>query len=196
MKIVNTLRVLVTVCTLAFTAHATAAPILLVSNGILTGATGVVVGAKLYDVTFADGTCSSLFNGCKQSDLPFSNSLDAFLAFKALLDQVLIDGPQGNFDSVPSKTFGCTNVSQCNTYIPYEVNAGLYYAAKLENFGSNLIDIRSPRATLSMGFNSTSNLFTNFAVFTPTAADIPEPSSIALISLAMAGLAFTRRRKA
>ena len=62
---------------------AVAAPILQVSGGVLTGATGVNVGGTLYDVQFVDGSCNSLFNGCTQFAL--TNGLDATTASLALL---------------------------------------------------------------------------------------------------------------
>lgn len=48
--------------------------VLNVQNGALFGATGVDVNGVLYDVSFLDGTCPELYNGCDQdSDFPFSN---------------------------------------------------------------------------------------------------------------------------
>jgi hypothetical protein len=60
------LSIVVFVCGLTFAAvPAHAAAILLVdSNGLLTGATGVNVGRKLYNVEFVDGTCRDLFGFC------------------------------------------------------------------------------------------------------------------------------------
>jgi hypothetical protein len=43
---------------------ASAATLIVDSNGILTGATGVNVGGTLYDVEFVDGSCIALFDGC------------------------------------------------------------------------------------------------------------------------------------
>jgi hypothetical protein len=87
--------------------HASA--LLVVSGGILTGAKGVDVGGTLYDVEFMDGTCVALFNGCDNpaTDFTFTTQADALAASQALLDQVFLDGGQGNFDSTPSLTVGC-----------------------------------------------------------------------------------------
>ena len=84
MKIVNTIRTLAGACAFALTAHVSAAPILLVDgNGILTGATGVDVSGTLYNVTFADGTCTSLFNGCVNSAFTFETRENAKAAGQA-----------------------------------------------------------------------------------------------------------------
>ena len=72
-KMRNVLRKLAVVCTFALASQASTAAILQVNSfGILTGATEVDVGGTLYDVTFADGSCNSLFNGCVSSAFTFT----------------------------------------------------------------------------------------------------------------------------
>ncbi len=83
-----------------------------VQNGTLFGATDVDVNGILYDVSFEDGICADLYNGCDQnSDLPFSNPTNdgtlGLAANLALLNQVFIDSPLGAFDSDPTLTNGC-----------------------------------------------------------------------------------------
>ena len=98
------------VLAVALTASSAHHAILIVNgSGILTGATGVNVNGTLYDVTFVDGSCVSLFDGCDSvSDFDFSSADDAGDASQALLNQVFLDGPDGNFDSAPQElTFGC-----------------------------------------------------------------------------------------
>jgi hypothetical protein len=66
----------------------------------LIGASGVIVDGRSYDVQFLEGTCFSLYNGCDDvSEFTFQSQAAAILASQALLDQVFIDGPLGNFDS-------------------------------------------------------------------------------------------------
>ena len=60
------------------TTAASAAPILQVTGGILTGATGVDVGGTLYDVELLDGSCVSVFSGCDDvSDFAFQTEAEA-----------------------------------------------------------------------------------------------------------------------
>ena len=94
---------------------------LLVEDGILIGAEGVVVDGDHYNVSFQLGTCVDLYNGCdEQSDFTFSSMPSATLAFQALIDQVFIDSSAGNFDSDPSLTRGCENLDQqCDISTPY-----------------------------------------------------------------------------
>jgi len=104
---------------IAFSATPAAAAVLLVNgSGQLTGATGVDVGGTLYDVTFVDGTCAALFDGCNEiSDFDFSDQATAEAAGQALFDQVFIDGLPGNFDSNSGLTFGCeAPISYCHSY--------------------------------------------------------------------------------
>jgi len=46
--------------------------ILQTSGSKLTGATGIEVGGKLYDVTFSGGSCADLFGGCVKSQISLS----------------------------------------------------------------------------------------------------------------------------
>jgi hypothetical protein len=194
MKIANALHALLTACALAFTVQVNAAPILLVdTNGVLTGAKGVDVGGNKYDVRFSAGSCNELFNNCSASAFAFDSYDKAELAGQALLDQVFVNGPDGNFGYYVSKILGCNSSNtNCITQIPYQnigsngyllvrVHHGEYDSITGDGWGGSFVD---------PGWN--------FAIFsTPSVnAAIPEPTSIVLFGLAAAGLAFNRRRKA
>ena len=97
-----------------------ASPILQINGGgQLTGASGVDVSGTLYDVTFVEGTCLDVFNGCHQSDFEWQDYPTPVLAAQALLDQVFLDSGLGNFDSLPSLIFGCASEDRCRAAIPY-----------------------------------------------------------------------------
>jgi hypothetical protein len=85
------------------------------------GASGVDVGGTFYDVQFLDGTCIDLYNGCDDvSDFTFQTQAAAILAAQALLDQVILDGGVGQFDSQPGLTFGCISLAVfCDVLTPY-----------------------------------------------------------------------------
>ena len=90
-----------------------------VVGGELLGASGVIVDGSLYDVEFADGTCIALYDGCDEtSDFTFTDLASAVLASQALLDQVFLDGPSGNFDTQPALTTGCGTSREC--YMSYD----------------------------------------------------------------------------
>ena len=89
------------IAVLALTSPAQASVVLNVNgSGILTGAHNVDVNGTLYDVTFADGTCASLFGGCTDaSNFAFTTDADARAAAAALENQVLLNTVSGEFDS-------------------------------------------------------------------------------------------------
>jgi len=197
MKLANTLRTLAAACAFAIASQAGAAVLQVNTSGILTGATGVDVGGTLYNVTFADGSCNSLFNSCVQSAFAFNTFADVRLAGIALLDQVYIDSSAGEFDSATSNILGCVSPYQCVGAIPYSFTGAEVNTLWVVNNISNIEDwlVYSSFETTDDTNNFPAIHYVNFELAT-LAIDVPEPTSIALFGLALAGLAFNRRRKA
>ena len=110
-----------TLFTFAF-ANVNANPILNVDHdGILMGATRVMVAGKLFDVEFADGECGGIANLCDTpSNFMFNTSEAARAASQALLDQIFLDIYDENY----TLTNGCQNLiwdrSMCAILTPYE----------------------------------------------------------------------------
>ncbi|MBU0554778.1 MAG: PEPxxWA-CTERM sorting domain-containing protein [Alphaproteobacteria bacterium] len=185
---------------------------LIVNNGILQGATGVDVDGTLYDVAFREGTCAGLFNGCDEaSDFTFTNEQSARLAADALRNQVLIDGPLGQFDADPSKTVGCPSTgAPCGIYVPYGVALNFFGAESLvlAQGVENRKPLPGPGGTsrdfdrlFSGNFPSdlTNDLsIRSFAVFSsasPVAAAVPEPGTWALMILGFGAVGGSMRRR-
>ena len=144
--------------------------------GELVGATGVNVGGSVYDMTIAEGTCIDLYGGCDElSDFTFTSLADAQAAAQALFDQVLLDGPLGNFDTVPNLNIGCTGVF-CGTAFPYALptptDISIVSAVNDANEANDIIvDGDTGRA-----FDSSSGTFhtlTTYAVWTPVPPATP-----------------------
>ena len=197
MNVRNFFRALLAACTFIAAAQANANAILQVDgNGILTGAKGVTVLDKKYDVTFIDGSCPLLFAGCDTaSDFTFQNIADAKAAATALLAEVFIDSGTQKFDYVTNKIVGCTHIAACNAVIPFGIFSATYYSAAfaVNNAGSSVDSVETTTFLRNGDFTGSSAV--TYAKFQLAPADVPEPNSIALTGVALAGLAFVRRRK-
>ena len=175
-----------------------------VSNGILTGATGVTIGRKVYSVEFVDGSCLSLFSNCADdpaaSGLPafaFSTSDQARLASLALLVQVMIDSPLGAFDSDPALTAGCETAS-CVVLTPYTTfrDAAEFLAITAQAINLPGAQNDAVGTMLSIDADVSTGSFRNsvFARWTETAV-IPLPAAGWMMLSALVALGGLRLRR-
>ena len=165
-----------------------------VVGGELVGAIGVDVGGTFYDVDFIDDSCINLFSGCDEAaDFALSDSATAELAAQALLDQVLVDGPLGNFDTNYLLTAGCSSVfaGRCDLFIPFDVSPLQVDTIIARNFNEEFAD-----TFLAGGPVQPSTIPGATAVFARfTESSVPEPGTAILLGTGIALLALEARRK-
>jgi hypothetical protein len=185
-------------------------------NGQLMGASGVEVLGSLYDVEFVDGSCNSLFSGC--TDFMFTTADEAAQASLALIEQVLLDSPVGNFDSVPYLTNGMypSRGSWGRLYLdwaiietPYARSEHWYHGTvvsvswvrnwwgtQIDEFGDGYQALdydttRSGRSAYAAWDEASS---TPTPTPEPVTAPVPEPGTIVLLSSGLIGMGIARRK--
>jgi hypothetical protein len=177
-----------------------AATLLVNSSGILTGATGVTIGDRIYSVTFKDSTCAAAFGACATANFDFKTLADATAASKALMDQVFIDTGSYKFDTLYYyKVSGCGAIGSCDTIIPYAYDGSDYFS---DVFNSNrqteLLDSYGNAGGWPVTVDLATSSSRNIAKFTLTyapPAPTPEPASWAMFIGGFGLIGGTMRRK-
>ncbi len=176
----------------------TAATLQIDGNGQLLGATNVAVGGTFYDVAFVDGTCNAVVFGCSGSPgLIFKDAATALLAGAALLNDVLLNTAQGDFDSVPSLVNGIDeNVGVSFIYTAFDNGAGFDVVTTLNHQATGLDSITGPFAfnpsiDTSLEPNTT---WASWSLAGAPVAPVPLPAGLPLMFLGLASFGFLHRR--
>lgn len=169
-------------------------------NGKMAGASGISIGGELYSVTFGD-SCSSMYAGCNSALFDFKTEATAVAAIDALFNQVFlnnvkVNGTTYNFDSNPELVKSCDRIGFCEIWVPYKAlaNNQVQSAWKINADTYNGTMYSAYQADYTYGNNTDYMAFTNFEKIV-VAADVPEPASLALFGLGVAGLIASRKKK-
>ncbi len=186
----------VLLCASAFALTANAAVIHTVSNGKLVSASGINISGQLYNVTFGD-SCATMYAGCNSALFDFTSQQQAVAAMNALFSQVLVNnvnvnGVNYNFDSNPERVKSCDYVGFCEMWIPYLDlgNNNVRSTWQINNTTNDPVGSTAWDGPYTYGNTESYMAFTNWE-----RAAVPEPGSIALLALALAGIGFARKKK-
>lgn len=179
-----------------------AMPVLQVSvDGQLIGARNVEVEGLFYNVRFLDASCEDIVAGCNgRRDFVFGTEAAANLASSVLMDSVFLDGPLGQFDSIPQLTDGCSSDIVCLVRTPYELFIGQDGTrARTSSFfnyaGSRPDEIRINNSRVTEDSASVSrHVYTRWLITTPPRV-VPEPTPAILLLLSLLGWTAARARK-
>ena len=185
------------ICTcLAFISFSVNAALLIVNEGELVGATGVNVNGALYDVSFMDGSCFTLYSGCDDpTDFLFSGNAASQAASDALLEQVFI----GLYDDEPSLTLGCSFDTRCRVLTADGVVNGegdLIHGSFAVNSKKGAVQgDTTSGGTFDVLLFDTSTM-DNRTVAVWAVSSVPLPASVWLFGSGLIGLVGMARRKA
>lgn len=158
---------------------AQALPILNIQNGILMGASGVIVEGHKYDVRFRQGLSGEYLGA-------INNLSSGIAAATALSNDVFV----GEYDVQPWLVNGCSYVD-CSVSTIYGFHSFFtaYPAAAsfTNSVNENFDQIYTDNVIFPMDIP-----YTTFAIWTRTA--VPEPTSITLFAFSGVLLFFSRRR--
>ena len=192
-RVLVLVRVLSVIALLSLSQAGAAAVSLQIESGKLIGATGVTVLGHSYDVSFVDGSCNSLFEGCNSANFAFSNQADAVAASHALADLVFL----GVYDLTPALTAGCSAADflGCSVYTPYMTavrtgNDEVWSAVFGNEPGLN--NRRNAYGPLFYWADQTSSPRSVFAVW-QLSSPVPEPDIAVLFFAGLGWLGLVRR---
>jgi len=165
------------------------------AGGELTGATDIDIAGELFDVSFLDGTCISIFSGCNEDlDLFWQDQSSAILAANALLTQVFLDDNTLLYDTLPSLTRGCelNERSDCFIITPYSIfDAHNTRAAYTRNHILEEIDTTGRLTTWPFEDFTTNSRFV-YAIWSQKVSKVPEPSTLAMLAIGIFSLGLRR----
>lgn len=159
-----------------------ASPILLLTNGALTGAEGIEYNGRQYDVTFSDIRPTA-------GNLAFNTFAGAYGAADAL-DRLVF---QGLYDMFPSVTNGCTSSISCLVVTAYDISWIGVTGTAFSNTATQYLDPIIPYLVVGNAANQAAVTYAHWSVHEVRQA-VPEPSTLLLTGGGLGLLMLGRRR--
>lgn len=166
---------------------------------ILVGASNVPIGNTLFDVSFVDGSCEELFNGCDSNDdFTFNSATEATQAAQVLLDLVLINVDEFTFASSPGFVAGFDLFETSpQIFIPFAPqDNGFITPIASQNVFGNFRDFITQQSFLA-ATDTTSFGARNFAIFSEVGeiapTEVPSPATIMIFALGLLALGLRRK---
>jgi hypothetical protein len=176
------------------------------ADDVLLGINNLVVGSTTYNVLFKDGSCESLFSGCdnSSSDFDFTTSSDAAGASTSLQEAIkTLNG--GFFGSHVDQIFGLSVPFRgifTDILVPYEIvqapppRLGVKPPPPRLNYRGFTLNFTNSSTPYDRGIGTT-NITRGFQVYADfTIVPVPTPPTLAIFGLGLAGLGWSRRKKA
>jgi len=164
-----------------------------------TGATGIELSGAFYDVTFVDGSCAEVFDGCNNSNFFFSSTDETRAATLALFDLFNSPGNEALTDN-PELINGCESVHSCSIHTGWFTT--VFQTDGLQRvFGSYLtvydetnllMDHVWDGYEIALG-NGSSSVHAVWSV--ASVAAVPLPAGLVLLLTSLGGLALVKSRK-
>ncbi|MFH2063948.1 MAG: PEP-CTERM sorting domain-containing protein [Pseudomonadota bacterium] len=167
---------------------------LVVEDGELVGARGVIVNGAYYDVSFIDGSPEAIYTDeLGNYVFTFSSDEEAIYASQALLDQVFLDV----YDKEPKLTLGIESEVFGYAATTYAVDSNYIYSRYAINMSAESVSDDSvlfgPPQRMFHWVDSTNTDVTVYAKW--SVAAVPVPGTLILFSSGLLGIVIAARKK-